>query len=420
MKLLILIVLVLGFMVVLRLSRVAGLARDLRGLREERISDQDNKANGMAMWAFGLVYMVLFVWLPIRYKDAFMPVAASTQGELIDLNFTIAWYVLGFVFFLTNIALFYFVGRYYSKPGRKAYWFPYFDRLEIVWTVVPTVALVAMSIFGIHSWGIITGPAKPDAMQVEIYSEQFKWTFRYPGRDGKLGATDYRLITTDNPLGIVTEKTLSKRLADLKEQVAQEKADRDAQEAILPKNILKEKDKHIAHLNRTIERLIGVQKLMEKDIEENGENSLYLAGADDKVTSEFRLPVGEDIELLCRSKDVIHSVYIPHMRAQMNTVPGMTTRLNLNPTITTDSMKTITDNADFEYVLMCNKVCGVSHYNMQSDLIVEDPKKFKVWSLTLPVFERSSPKAEVPAAEQPATGITQAPTTTLAAADINE
>lgn len=395
MTLLILVVLVLGFMVVLRLSRVAELTRELRGLREEDVPERENRLNGRLMWAFGAAYMFVFIWIPIHYHDVFLPVAASQQGVWIDLMYDVNWVVLGFVFFLTNIALFYFAGRYYHRADRKAYWYPHNNKLEMLWTLVPTVTLVAGIIYGIIVWNKITAAPEPGTMQVEVYSKQFDWTFRYPGKDGRLGATDYRLITGTNPLGIITRKTLSDRLADLRTEVAAAVTDRDAQADILPENLKKEKDKDIAHLNRMIERLVGLQKMMEDDIALNGENSSYLHGADDKVTKEFYLPVGTDVELLFRSQDVIHSAYLPHMRSQMNTVPGMTTRINMTPTITTDSMRLITDNPEFEYILMCNKVCGVSHYNMQSPLTVVTPGAYKLWNIMLPVFAKDGPTAMV-------------------------
>lgn len=386
--LLILAVLVLGFMVVLRLSRVAELTRELRGLREEVIPESENRMSGRLMWAFGAIYLILFIWLPIHYHDVFLPVAASTQGVWIDQMFTINWWMLGIVFFGTNIALFYFAGKYYHRAGKRAFWYPHNNKLEMVWTIVPAVTLIGAIIYGIIIWNRITAPPAPGTMEVEVYSKQFDWTFRYPGKDGKLGATDYRLIGAENPLGILTRKTISKRIAELRSEAADAIADRDAQIAILPKSKLDEKEKDIAHLNRTLERLLNLQQLMEEDIKVNGDNSKYLHGADDQVTKEFQLPVGQDVELLFRSQDVIHSAYLPHMRAQMNTVPGMTTRMHLVPTITTDSMRVITDNPDFDYILMCNKVCGISHYNMQSPLTVVTPGAFKVWRIMLPPFEK--------------------------------
>lgn len=402
MTLLILAVLVLGLMVVFRLSRVADLTNELRGSRQEHITERTNWLQGRLMWLFGAVYLILFVWLPYAYSDVFLPTAASEQGAWIDNMYTYNWWLLGIVFFLTNIALFYFAGRYYHRDGKRAFWYPHNNKLEMVWTVVPTVVLVATIIYGIIVWNRITAAPAPGTMQVEVYSKQFDWTFRYAGKDGKLGATDYRLIGAENPLGIVTRKTLASRLAGLKEEAAKATADRDAQAHVLPEDLLKEKDKEVAHLNRMVERLLGLQALMEQDIKDNGDNSTYLHGADDKVTKEFHLPVDTDVELLFRSQDVIHSAYLPHLRAQMNTVPGMTTRINIKPTITTDSMRVITNNPEFDYILMCNKVCGISHYNMQSPLTVETSGAFKVWNIVLPVFEK--PGAATAQVAEPAAG----------------
>ena len=81
----------------------------------------------------------------------------------------------------------------------------------------------------------------------------------------------------------------------------------------------------------------------------------------------------------------------------MNCVPGMTTVFYLEPTITTDSMKMITNDPKFEYILLCNKICGVAHYNMRMKLIVESEADFKKWYATQNyVFAR--PEVGAPAA----------------------
>lgn len=400
--LLILVVLALGFMVVLRLSRVAELTSELRGLREEQIPERDNRISGRMMWLFGTVYLLWFIWLPLTYHDVFLPPAASTQGVWIDGMYTFNWWMLGIVFFGTNIALFYFAGKYYHRANRRAFWYPHNNKLELLWTVVPSVVLVGVIIYGLTVWNKITAPPVPGTMEVEIYSKQFDWTFRYPGKDGKLGASDFRLINADNPLGIVTSRTIQARLDELHAELQQTEADYAEQGQLLPESQQEAQEERIAYLRRMIERVMGLRTLMQQDIAANGENSMYLHGADDKVTKEFQLPVNTDVELVIRSQDVIHSVYLPHMRAQMNAVPGMATRMHLNTTITTDSMRAITGNPDFEYILLCNKVCGVSHYNMQSPLTVVTPGAFKVWDILLPTFERPAGANDAAAAEEPA------------------
>lgn len=395
--LLILVVLVLAFLVVMRLHRVADLTAALRGQREEQVSEKDNRTSGRMMWVSGLLYLALFTWIPFHFKSVFLPPPASTQGVWIDSMYHFNWIMLGIVFYATNIALFYFAGKYYHKPGKRAFWYPHNNKLELLWTVIPAMVLVSVIIYGLTVWNKITVAPAPGTMEVEIYAKQFDWTFRYPGKDKILGATDFRLIDGDNPLGIVTQKVVTKRLADLKAEQDQAEADRAAQADILSDDRLKVMDDDIAHIRRMRERIMNLETLMKEDIATNGANSKYLHGSDDQVTKEFHLPQNVDVELLIRSQDVIHSAYLPHMRAQMNAVPGMTTRMHLVPTITTDSMRLVTDNPEFDYILLCNKVCGISHYNMQSPLVVETPGAFKVWSILLPQFEKPGAAAEEPA-----------------------
>jgi len=101
---------------------------------------------------------------------------------------------------------------------------------------------------------------------------------------------------------------------------------------------------------------------------------------DDKlVKGEFHLPVGVPVQFVFRSLDAIHSAYMPHFRAQMNCVPGITTQFNFTPTITTADMRLKVGDDEFNYVLLCNKICGAAHYNMQMDVIVESQEDYDKW-----------------------------------------
>jgi cytochrome c oxidase subunit II len=110
-----------------------------------------------------------------------------------------------------------------------------------------------------------------------------------------------------------------------------------------------------------------------------GVNEKDAASKDDKVATELHFPVNTPIVLKLHSRDVIHSMYLPHLRSQMNAVPGMTTEMNFVTTITTDSMRVITNNPKFDYVLLCNKICGVAHYNMHMKVVIESADDFKKW-----------------------------------------
>ena len=105
----------------------------------------------------------------------------------------------------------------------------------------------------------------------------------------------------------------------------------------------------------------------------------------------------ERSNLKMRSRDVIHSAFMPHFRAQMNCVPGMVTEFRFTPNKTTAEMrkdpyvikmmKEINDvrakqnkePIEFDFMLLCNKICGGSHYNMPMTIIVESEKDYNAW-----------------------------------------
>jgi cytochrome c oxidase subunit 2 len=97
------------------------------------------------------------------------------------------------------------------------------------------------------------------------------------------------------------------------------------------------------------------------------------------VKGEIHLVKGQPVQFKFRSRDVIHSAYMPHFRAQMNCVPGMETMFEFTPTITTAEMRNKLNNKKFNYVLLCNKICGASHFNMQMDIIVETQEEYNKW-----------------------------------------
>ncbi|MBP7513658.1 MAG: cytochrome c oxidase subunit II [Flavobacteriales bacterium] len=394
MTLLILAVIVLGLLAVTRLSRVYELTAELRGKREEEISDRDSKMNARLLWIFPFAYFAFFLWLTVAYADQMLPVSASEHGVWLDdlLNFN--WAILIVVFFITNILLFYFAGKYYHRADRRAYYYPHNNKWELGWTVVPAVVMIGIIIYGLSVWNRITAPAPANTPKVELYAQQFKWIARYPGKDGKLGATDFRLINGTNELGIVTPVAIKVRLEELDTQIAEEKKKMEEEGDYLPEDKKVELRDHIKHLERMAGKIVNLRTLMDQDIAAKGQESSYKHGADDLVVKEFHLPVRESVELVIRSKDVIHSMFLPHLRTQMNAVPGMSTVFHMKPTITTDSMRTIVKNDAFEYILMCNKICGASHFNMQMPLVVEPNGAYTAWLSQQKAFEMAEEPAK--------------------------
>ena len=100
---------------------------------------------------------------------------------------------------------------------------------------------------------------------------------------------------------------------------------------------------------------------------------------DDLSADTLVLPVNRSIRLNIHAQDVIHSVYMPHFRVQLNAVPGLPTFFKFVPTITTAEMRVRTDNPKFEYLLYCNKICGTAHYNMQRVVRVVTEAEYQDW-----------------------------------------
>jgi cytochrome c oxidase subunit 2 len=247
--------------------------------------------------------------------------------------------------------------------------------MEALWTIVPAVIMAALIISGARLWAKIYSPPPADRFIVEVTGEQFKWAFRYPGKDGQFGRTNPKLISDENKLGV-----------DPKDPASQD------------------------------------------DIVINpGEGELHL-------------PVGQPVEVLIRSKDVLHSFFLPHMRVKQDAVPGMTTRFWFTPTVTTKSKKNelkrqtqreysleelkrlvksgtpfiadgtykdksgesivepetplledaFTDlekagiqrmkaHQDFNFELYCAELCGLGHYQMFGVVVVEDDIDLYEW-----------------------------------------
>ncbi|WP_299702186.1 cytochrome c oxidase subunit II [uncultured Tateyamaria sp.] len=125
---------------------------------------------------------------------------ASNWGY-IDATLVITFWITGFVFTAVILFMAYCVWRFRHEPGRVAAFEPENRRLEIWLTVVTGLGVAAMLAPGLVVWKqFVTVP--DDATEVEVFAQQWSWSFRLPGEDGRLGTSDAALVGPDNPLGI--------------------------------------------------------------------------------------------------------------------------------------------------------------------------------------------------------------------------
>jgi cytochrome c oxidase subunit 2 len=195
-------ILALGFLVTFQIAKASEYVAVIRGADKAR--KQTNKINAFLLLVFLILGMIGVYYCNEKLGGKVLQFgsAASKQGLLIDSMLEITLWVTGVVFVLTQVLLFWYCFKYQESEKRKAYYFPHNNKLEIIWTVIPAIALTVLVGFGIIYWFRITGDAPKDANVVEVTGSQFKWEFRYPGGDKILGKKYYKKTDpVNNPLG---------------------------------------------------------------------------------------------------------------------------------------------------------------------------------------------------------------------------
>lgn len=350
---LVLIVVILFAVAVWQMSKIYKMSRPKQAEGDHHpdiASNKDNRLNAKLMLGFLVFFYILMGYCFWYYSKFYLPEASSEHGTQYDNLLFITLGLIMFVQLLTQFLLLYYAYKYQGKKGRKALFYADNDKLEFIWTIIPVIVLAGLIIYGLFTWSdIMNFDENEDAVVIELYAQRFNWKARYAGEDRTLGNANVRFVEGVNTVGI-------------------DASDDD--------------------------------------------------GMDDIVTTELHLPVNKQVVFKMRSQDVLHSAFMPHFRAQMNVVPGMITQFSFTPTVTTqdirntdymrDKMQTIQDIRkgknkeleaagepaleaydDFDYYLLCNKICGQSHYNMQMKIIVETQEEYDAWLKTQKTFRES-------------------------------
>ena len=338
---LILTVLVLVAISIWQITKIFELSQPKK-VNTQVADDGDNQWNGQLMFAFMIFIYAITLFSFWKWGDVMLPSSSSEHGIEYDNLLWISFAIIFFTQTITQGLLHYFAYKYRGEKGKKALFYADNDRLEAIWTIIPVIVLAGLILYGLYTWtDIMTVEENEEALVVELYAQQFNWKARYAGDDGVLGDANVRFLQ-----------------------------DFDGK------------------------NLVGI-------------DATDPNGFDDVVVQELHLPAGREVIFKMRSQDVLHSAFMPHFRAQMNCVPGMITEFAFTPTVTTeeirqtDAMKAKVKKINrirreksqdllskgeeplepyvFDYLLLCNKICGASHYNMQMKIIVETPQEFEKW-----------------------------------------
>ena len=123
----------------------------------------------------------------------------------IDTTVTITFIICGIVFVVVNLFLAYCIVKFRNKSkDQRAHYEPENKKLESWLVVITSIGVVAMLAPGLVVWAKFVSPPE-DAMLVEAVGQQWQWTFRLPGKDGRFGTVDATKINIDNPFGVNEE-----------------------------------------------------------------------------------------------------------------------------------------------------------------------------------------------------------------------
>ncbi|CAH0337016.1 hypothetical protein FVB9288_02752 [Flavobacterium sp. CECT 9288] len=339
-SLLVIIVLVLLAIALWQLTKIFDLTQVGSSPDSSEIAnDNDNNVQGYLMFGFLAFIYIFSIYGLFKWGHLVLHTPASAHGGQVDNLMNITWVLIFIVQAITQVLVHYFAFKYRGKEGQKALFFADNNKLEAVWSIIPAVVLAGLILYGLYAWtNIMFVDEDEDTVVIELYAQQFNWKARYAGEDNVLGKANVRYIEGVNAVGI-----------DLADPYSQ----------------------------------------------------------DDIVVTELHIPKGKKILFKMRSQDVLHSAYMPHFRAQMNCVPGMVTQFAFEPIYTTSEYRELPfmvekvaninalrakksealvakgepalDPYTFDYLLLCNKICGASHYNMQMKIIVDTPEDYKAW-----------------------------------------
>ncbi|TXF87587.1 OmpA family protein [Neolewinella aurantiaca] len=192
-------------LIIVQIARVRDLAKQMRG--EEEVDARNTKMTGYYLLVFLVAFLVITVASMVYYKNYMLGYgpndSLSEHGGLIDGMMNLTFVITFIVFVITHILLFWYSYKYRKQEGKKAQYISHNNTLEIVWTGIPAIVMTFLVIGGLDAWNTIMGDvgADDDYMEIEANGYQFAWQLRYPGDDGLLGRTNFRLIEGNNPFG---------------------------------------------------------------------------------------------------------------------------------------------------------------------------------------------------------------------------
>jgi heme/copper-type cytochrome/quinol oxidase subunit 2 len=229
-------------------------------------------------------------WLPENY---------AAHGRSVDSLFTWIFWISMVVMVGVFVAMAWFLYKYRYNPNRRAVYSHGNTRLEIVWTVIPSIILVGISIASTRVWhnyryaDSLRDPSVNPA-RILVIGEQFKWNIIYPGPDNRFG----RYLIYPRP-------------TDARWPDGNPFQNYAAPRDVPPNDAAKIIQQYVASSDAA---------RLGKDMSDpDGKDDMY----EGSLGRVMDVPFDRPIDVTVTSKDVIHSFALNNFRVKLDTVPGL-------------------------------------------------------------------------------------------------
>jgi cytochrome c oxidase subunit II len=291
---------------------------------------------------FGVVLTLVSLWY--GYNHHLLPTAASKEAVLIDDLFNVLMVISTGVFILVQAALVYIVYRYRRQPGDEtdAKYVHGNIPLEIVWTAIPAVIVLALSLYSFDVYEQIGG-LNP--------------------MEHNHGPGHQEVKSVPKSGSGIMQASVSSESPSMSDSMSMDK---------MPGSVLAA-DETPFEVN-----VSGLQFAW-----------LFNYAGTEVTSGELHLPVGREALLNITAMDVIHAFWVPEFRIKQDAVPGRTMPIR------------ITATKEGTYPLICAELCGAYHGVMRSEVVVQSQKDYDDWLATQVVAMNDSKGS----AQSPATTI---------------
>ncbi|PSO49494.1 MAG: cytochrome C oxidase subunit II [Cyanobacteria bacterium SW_9_44_58] len=272
-------------------------------------------ANKLTIISIAIAIAIISLWY--GQSNALLPVAASPEAEAVDGIFQLMMTVATGLFLLIEGVLIYSAIRFRKKPGDETDGPPVEGNvlIEIVWTAIPTVIVLIISIYSFDVYNAMGG-LDPEASRDSGPQQVAEKTNSNQGLEGLIASvSDYLALGLGE-----SPANRSKNLTPLSVDVN------------------------------------AIQYAF-----------LFTYGESGVVSGELHVPVGQPVRLKITAGDVIHAFWVPQLRVKQDAVPGREAQISFTPQRTG------------EYPIICAELCGPYHGAMKTQLIVESQQAYQSW-----------------------------------------